>query len=212
MNYKATNPDRVAEKILECRYFLSLMAEHELAMNIEKFMYCVSAYLSSFRTIIYRLAGVTNTCKGKAAQDKLWAQLESREDVWFLKDATDLEVHGDGPKIWQHYTVNVSNSVARGKSGTRLTSRRFVGRFRGGRFSSGNEVHQSRGSTKHWQFEGHPKNLFELCRTSLDEMEALFRKEHPTVTLKSWRRDSGINALGCNGEETPMCQGRTTAW
>jgi hypothetical protein len=104
MNYRATNPARVGDKINECRFFLAQMADHEKAGDIEKFMYCLSAFLSSFRSGAFRLIGVVHTVRGKTGRDGLLVQLKSKTDIWFLKDRTDLEVHGDGAIVWPRYT------------------------------------------------------------------------------------------------------------
>jgi len=59
MYQKAKNPDRIVEKIYECRYFLALMADYEEKLDAEKLLYCLSAFLSAFRTSAFRLYGVT---------------------------------------------------------------------------------------------------------------------------------------------------------
>lgn len=71
MGEKAKNPDRVFEKARESRFFLERMAEYEKALDIEKFLYYLSAFLSAFRTTAYRLYGVTEDRSGKPASGSL---------------------------------------------------------------------------------------------------------------------------------------------
>jgi len=84
--YQATNPDGIHKKILECRFFFDQMAAYERSKNIDCFMFCLSAFLSSFRTALYRLNGVIHTRVGKPAAKEQWLALEKSEgDLWFLK-------------------------------------------------------------------------------------------------------------------------------
>jgi hypothetical protein len=180
--YTATNPDRVTEKVRECRFFALQMAEYEKAKDIEKFIYCLSAFLCAFRTIVGRLIGVVETVSGKESKKKLWSRLQSERDIWFLKDVTDLEVHGDGPTVWPKYTVHVLSSVRESHYRGR-PRQRFASRFEG-RFHPRVESQHVDVQIENWQFEGHPKNLIELCRDSLGELEAIVRKELPGTATK----------------------------
>jgi hypothetical protein len=96
-----------------------------------------------------------------------------------------LEVHGDGAVVWLHYTVRVSDSMRddwswddTNKWASRLTAK-LKGRFRS-RFGSGVE----KSPIGYYVFEGHPKNLIELCHDSLVELEEIFRTELATDSKK----------------------------
>ena len=51
----------ISDKSRDCRFFLVKMAEYEHEMDIEKFLYCLGAFLSAFPTTIYRSCGVAKT-------------------------------------------------------------------------------------------------------------------------------------------------------
>jgi len=173
MRYNATNPDRIADKARECRFFLVQMAEHEQRMDIEKFLYCLSAFLSAFRTTIYRSFGVAETRKGKAAARKFRDDLYKNPDIQFLKDTTDLEVHGDGAKVWQQYRVSLTGPIPGrwGRSGDRWGDPKNEGRL-SSRYSSTAGMTQVLREPAGWRFDGHPKNLVELCHDALEAVEA----------------------------------------
>jgi hypothetical protein len=175
MRYKATNPARVSDKIKECRFFLVQTAEHEKAQDTEKFMFCLSAFLSSFRTAVYRLIGVVHKVSGKVARDSLRVQLESKTDIWFLKDRTDLEVHGDGAIVWPRYTMSTLRSM-HDSYANEWPHQRFRSRFED-RFRSRFRTQNVKVDIEYWYFDGHHKNLIELCGDSLEELERIFRKE-----------------------------------
>jgi len=73
--YTATNPQRILDKARECRYFLSEMSEHERAGDTDKFMFSLSAFLKSFRSIAYRLYGVTEKQSDRDQMKALEKQL-----------------------------------------------------------------------------------------------------------------------------------------
>jgi hypothetical protein len=183
VRYTATNPDRIADKARECRFFLVKMAEFEREMDIEKLLYCLSAFLSAFRAGIYRSIGVVEKRSGKSVVKKYLDDLYKNPEIKFLKQTTDLEVHGDGPKIWQHYRIALvwPNAPRTEESGGPWGSRFGTGkdRFRShieSRFPESVVSRQPAG----WQFEGHPKNLIELCHDALEDLEEAVRKAlHP---------------------------------
>jgi hypothetical protein len=73
----ARNPKSVSDKASECRFFLTQMAEYEKQLDTEKFLYCLSAFLSAFRTVAYRLYGVAKSRSGKAASTKTRSRQKS---------------------------------------------------------------------------------------------------------------------------------------
>ncbi len=69
MAANATNPERVVDKVRECQFFLVQMADCEQDLDTDKFLYCLSAFLSAFRTISFRLYGVAENRLGKDAKN-----------------------------------------------------------------------------------------------------------------------------------------------
>ncbi len=57
MAANATNPERVVDKV------------REQDLDTDKFLYCLSAFLSAFRTISFRLYGVAENRLGKDAKN-----------------------------------------------------------------------------------------------------------------------------------------------
>lgn len=167
MQYRASRPEGVAEKIAECRFFLTRMKEYEAAKNVQDFLYCLSAFLSAFRATIYRASGVLHALYGDNAKQNMWTQLKASKDIWFLKDATDLEVHGDGARMWQ---VNVVNRFTSRWDPSRRS--RFVGRLEG-RFRMGPSLGVG---SSYIQFEDHPTGVIELCHACLDRLEGIATK------------------------------------
>jgi hypothetical protein len=172
MTANAKNPDRVFDKARECRFFLILMAEHEKALDIEKFLYCLSAFLSAFRTIAYRLYGVTENRKGKQASRALQNQIHIHPEIGFLIQRSNIEVHEDGVLVHQRFTVHVTASIPdRWKSRWAPDTNKWQSRFTS-RYADGVEVRRAEG----WQFAGNPKNLIELCYDALNAMEECARQ------------------------------------
>ncbi len=145
----AKNPDRISEKVNECRFFLVLMADYERVLEDEKFRYCLSAFLSAFRSATYRLMGVTHKRFGKPAKDSLKKRLDNHKEIGFLIRQRDKEVHSDGAVVFQRIAVHLFDSmqVLSGVKGF------FIPRAAG------------------WEFEGNSKNLIELCHDALVELE-----------------------------------------
>lgn len=177
VHYIATNPDRIFDKCRECRFFLVQLAEHELEMDIEKFLYCLSAFLSAFRTAIYRSLGVVRTLHGKPVSETFRESLYKNADIKFLKETTDLEVHGDGARVWQNYRVSLIHPVPHrwqternGRWESPLNRDRFKSTMARG-FGDGGFLREPAG----WRFDGHPKNLIECCHDTLEAFEAAVR-------------------------------------
>lgn len=175
--YEAKNPNGVKYKIAECRYFLDAMIEREKGetdvARILEFGYNLSAFMSAFRSIIFRLRGVA----GRSRSRLVWAELEtSHPEVVFLKEMTDFEVHGDGPTVLPHCTVKIDSSVHVGGSSrwpSRLGSRFGAGRFHPLRSRHGKISTNITG----WYFKGAPHDVIELCKNSLDEMGLIAERE-----------------------------------
>jgi hypothetical protein len=167
MYQKAKNPDRIVDKIYECRYFLALMGDHEEKLDTEKFLYSLSAFLSAFRTAAFRLYGVTEHKLGKPASRVLQTQLRSHPEIGFLLNRTNTEVHEDGVVVHQLYTKEVI-AEASSRWGPRTVGE--PSRWRSLNRSRYGEAVVARRAAG-WQFAGNPKNLIELCRDALEAMQ-----------------------------------------
>jgi hypothetical protein len=64
----ATKPEGILEKVRECRFFLARMADYERIPELEDFLFCLSAFLSAFRSIGNRLQGVAGKKYDKQAK------------------------------------------------------------------------------------------------------------------------------------------------
>lgn len=168
MNARATNPERVSDKVSECRFFLAQMAIYEAALDTEKFLYCLSAFLNSFRTITFRLYRVVKNKSGKNAVQNFQRQLQSHADVGFVMSQRDVEVHEDGAVVFQRFTVHPADPTSQVEG--RFASR-FISRW-GWREGQGIVIRRAAG----WQFEGNSKNLIELCHDAVEGIEAFIRQ------------------------------------
>lgn len=168
MTARAKNPERVSDKVRECQFFLAQMAIYEAAPDSEKFLYCLSAFLNSFRTITFRLYGVVENKSGKSAAQNLLRQLRSHLDIGFVMSQRDIEVHEDGVLVFQRFTVHPAAPTSEVKG--RFASR-FVSRW-GWREGHGIVIRRAAG----WQFERNSKNLIELCHDALEGIKAFIRQ------------------------------------
>jgi len=169
MKPNAKSPERVLDKLPECSFFLDEMLRHEQAGVADKFGYCLSAFLNSFRTVTFRLYGVVENISGKSAAENLLRQLRAHPEIGFLMKRRDVEVQEDGTVIFERFTVHV---VARDSNSF---EGRFASRFTSGfepRFNHGVEVRHTGG----WQFMESPRSITELCRDALEQLEPFVRK------------------------------------
>jgi hypothetical protein len=113
----ATKPGGIFEKVRESRFFLARMADYERIPELEGFLFCLSAFLSSFRSIGNRLQGVAGRKHDKQARRSLTLQMENHPRIGFLFDVRDVEVHGDGTTIWPRFRI-----VGPGQSGLGLSN------------------------------------------------------------------------------------------
>src|SRR5437016_13195392 len=97
--YSGTSiPERVFDKVRECRFFFARMADYESAEGIENFLFCFSAFLSAFRSIAYKLYGVTEKQRGKDEKITLKKELHKHPQVGCVIGSSNVEGHGDGAK------------------------------------------------------------------------------------------------------------------
>jgi len=162
----------------ECRFFLEQMAAYERTQEIDKFLYCVSAFLSAFRTVAYRMYGVTENSKGKPASRALQNQLHIHPEIGFLIQRSNVEAHEDGVLVCPRFTVQVTASIPdRWKSKWAPDNSKWQSRFTS-RYGDAVGVRRAPG----WQFAGHAKNLVDLCSDALTAMEQCARQALiPTV-------------------------------
>ena len=179
--YKATDPKHVFSKLDECKFFLQLMAENRQRIDTEKqerlpveFLHYVSAYLSSFRCVAYRLIGVVrhrNLLDGRRVRD----ELHSYNDIEFVRDISDLEMHGDGVVIWPRYRVELPKIIP--ERWVRKDER-YRGRYNRDRFGRADVAEQ--GIVKQvvdWRFANRPDNLVDICSRAFVELEEFVQKE-----------------------------------
>ena len=174
--YRATNPQRVFDKLVECRKRWEEMAHLERSGQTEQFLHSLSAFLESLRTIANRLFGVVESQSGYPKMKALEAQLNSHPQIGFLIDRAILEAHGDGAVIWKRYNIAISETLQKYPS---RFSPRFGDATRWVRFRSRFEPFTVQTQTvvgTDWQFAENSTNLLELCRIGLDEIEELVKK------------------------------------
>ncbi len=178
MQYKATDPQNVFAKVNECRFFLGLIVKYRQGLDTERlqrlpieFLHYVSAYLSSFRCAAYRLMGVVrhrDFVEGRRVRDRL----RSHADIEFVRDISDLEMHGDGVAILPRYRVRVPEPPL--PSIPERWSRnddRYRTRFDKWQ-SSGMVV-----EVTDWGFSTRPDSVVDLCNRALAELEKVIQQE-----------------------------------
>jgi hypothetical protein len=176
--HTASNPNRVLDKVQECRRALATMEQIEGAGNEQEFLDSLAHFLESFRTVSQRLYGVVKHQSGELRMKALKAQLNDHPRIGFIIDRAILETHGDGAMIWRRFNVSVCDDMqerwpARWESAWGVHTVRWPPRFRS-RFHPTVQTHSIVG--KDWQFAERPANLLELCRNGLDDLEDLVRQ------------------------------------
>jgi len=174
MKYEATNPQHVFGKLDECRFFLGLLAKYRQKIDTEgqqhlpiEFLHYVSAYLSAFRCAVYRLIGVVrhkNLAEGRRVRD----QLRSHKDIEFVRDISNLEMHGDGVTIWPRYRVDFP-----APSIPKRWTRNDKYRSRFDKWKDSCMVVQ----VIDWRFSTRPDNVVELCNRAFAELEKIIQQE-----------------------------------
>lgn len=161
------NQGRVWEKVRESRFFLTLMTDHE--GEPEKFGFCLSAFLSAFRSIAYQLIRYTKITRGQQAKEGLKGLLDSRPNIDFLKQARDVEVHQDGVTILRTFSFPVSEAIPE----------RWRSRWdpKPGRWDSRSAPARTQLRHRGWQFADHTAHdVIGLCSHSMDEVEEIVRQ------------------------------------
>jgi hypothetical protein len=157
------------------------MAEHENATDHEKFLFNVSAFMSAFRTVAYRLYGVTEKKGGKAAKEALEYRVQNCAQVDFLISRTNLEMHGDGTVVLRKYMLKkIPGQIGR-RPRTRFESREK---------SRWPNVHGVRvRQTDGWQFIENPQNLIVFCTEALAAMDTVVEEILSGPSPKSGQPD-----------------------
>ncbi len=99
----ARNPRGIAEKITECRFFLERMSAYESSGEISSLLHCLSAFLSAFRSILFRLNGVMAHSPNTGSRVLLEVHLRAHPEIKFLREASNVEVHQDGVTVWPQF-------------------------------------------------------------------------------------------------------------
>jgi hypothetical protein len=100
MQHQATNPQAIIPKFRECSFLLTLMADYEVT-DPENFSFCVSAFLSAFRSVQCKLLDVVKKQYGPVARNTISQKLKAHTEIKFLTDRRDLEIHGDGVPLYE---------------------------------------------------------------------------------------------------------------
>ncbi len=161
------NQARVWEKLRESRFFLTLMRDYE--GDPEKFGFCLSAFLSAFRSIAYRLARYTKITQGVQARNGLMALLGSQPDIAFLTQARNVEVHEDGVVISRMFSYSFADS----------DPERWRSRWDPwpNRWESRPGPPQVQLRHRWWQFANRTaQDLVDLCSACLNETEEIVRQ------------------------------------
>jgi hypothetical protein len=169
----ARNPQSVSDKARECRFFLLQMAEYEKQLDTDKFLFCLSAFLSAFRTAAYRLYGVAKTKSGKEASHALQDQLHRHSEIGFLLESANVEVHEDGVVVYHRFRIQASATTPDRWNAPRWAPKpsKWQSRFTP-RYNKVAGVQLVEG----WQFAGNSKNISELCHDALMALEEIFRR------------------------------------
>jgi len=164
--FKATTPEGVFQKIRESRYFLKMMAGLQSTQQAEEFGFILSAFMSAFRSVRFRFFGIIEARHGRAAARKQDDELLGVDAIFFLAEQSNVEVHGDGPRIFRRFEVSRVPSARRGRTS------RFAGRAQ-------SKWPHSHGLTikelDSWQFWDKPGDLVKVCERAIDELEKAVR-------------------------------------
>jgi hypothetical protein len=176
MDYRASNPKAVRDKLRECEFFLKLIAEYREKLDDGNFqrlpdelLFCLSAFLNSFRTTAYRLIGVVRHTHGPDAGRKLRDRLIAHADVGFLKDLSDLETHGDGAVVWARFKLQVPYTDPERWQPRYVRPARLQSRWR----------RSAVVQVVDWRFDRRPDNIVDLCTRALTEMQKFIGQALP---------------------------------
>jgi hypothetical protein len=90
--YTASDPQRVFDKVQECRRALAKMEQIDRAGSEEEFLDALGHFLESFRTISQRFYGVVEKQSGRPRMKALEAQLNSHPRIGFIIDRAVLSM------------------------------------------------------------------------------------------------------------------------
>jgi hypothetical protein len=104
-----------------------------------------------------------DNAEGRRVRD----QLRTYKDIAFVKDISDLEMHGDGVVIWPRYKTEVPKLIPH--------------RWSRDMNSHGNRFDRyNRGIVKQvvdWHFSNRPENLVDVCERAFAELEKIIQQE-----------------------------------
>jgi len=170
---KLITPQRVLNKVEECRFFLRCMEQHE--QEPEEFGYYVSAFLSALKTVEY-LTPIAARQHQARVRKEIHQLKGARPDLNYLLNARDAEVHQEGVAL----VMTFNSPTQLQEPGFVFRSARFRGRFEG-RFRSGfrlpklktiyEPVYRDR-----WWFRDFLAPVVGVCRNCLDALEGLVNR------------------------------------
>jgi hypothetical protein len=101
--YKASERRRIPEKIGECDFFLRQMNQAIGANGQpnDPFLFYFSAFLSAYRTLLYRAVGIVRSELGPIEAKLFWDKVLADRGMAALKNIADFEVHGDGITVYR---------------------------------------------------------------------------------------------------------------
>lgn len=160
--------ERALEKVEEGRFFLTLMKINR--KTPQQFGYCLSAFLSAFKSAFERLkTTVGDEHIRRRAANAVRNLRQSRPDVDFLMEARNAEVHREGVKIeleWQTPSVTPERWWSRFNPPWARSESRFNPRW--GR-AEGHPVAV-------WKFsDRRTADVITLCKNSLNALEDLIQ-------------------------------------
>ena len=105
-----------------------------------------------------------NLAEGRRVRD----QLRSHKDIEFVRDISNLEMHGDGVTIWPRYRVDFP-----APSIPKRWTRNDKYRSRFDKWKDSGMVVQ----VIDWRFSTRPDNVVELCNRAFAELEKIIQQE-----------------------------------
>jgi hypothetical protein len=156
----AKEPKSVLANLRESRHFLVDMADHENATDPYTFLRYLGGFLAAFRTVAFRLYGVTENNLGPAARQKLYGEFRNHPIIGFLLERANVELHEDGAVVYRSFRVRVANPHRNEiLSSNEWCDKGLILRHVGG-----------------WQFKESAMPIIPLCHDGIEAMEGFVRE------------------------------------
>jgi hypothetical protein len=171
------SPERVFRKIDECNFFLEQMQERQ--QNENQFSFCLSAFLTALASVAWFIPmaesdpGRRRRLKGQIARLE-----QTHPDLTYLLNARDAEVHREGVAIRVRFGMKFPTTATGFRfPRSRLTSRRFEGRFAVSRFERPRSPLSVSLHRDTWRFEDRPiGDIVNICAACLNLLSATVRQ------------------------------------